>query len=243
MRAIVALDWDGTLCGGFTVVEWAAFLHGHGAFPTETLEDMTAAIDRYRRGELTYAHIADVVPRAYVGGLRGLATDDAAALADAFVADATFRARWSDLVPVLDRWLQTRPDLEPVFVSGAPQEVLERIAATALAGAATHAIRAQAVDGRYTGALVDNPAERHRKAQLVAELAATAPIAVAAGDTASDEPMLELAPRRIVVGSHLAGRWPAGTGTVEVAGLRLTDGERRAVDALLDDVPGRSTPA
>lgn len=246
MRAIVALDWDGTLCGGFTVVEWAAFLHSHGAFRADTLADMTAAIDRYRRGEVTYAHIADVVPRVYVGGLRGLPTADAAALADAFVADPTFTARWSDLVPVLDGFLRAHPRLAPVFVSGAPQEVLERVAAAAVAGAEVHAIRADAVDGRYTGALVDNPAERHRKVRLVAELVARAPIALAAGDTASDEPMLDAARRRLVVGPHLRGRWPAPA-TVEVDGLRLTAAERAAVGELLarvaDDVPGPATPA
>lgn len=241
----MALDWDGTLCGGFTVLEWAACLHAQGAFPTRALDDMRRAIERYHRSEVDYARIADVVPRFYAAGLAGLSVTEAGAHADSFVASADFRARWSDLVPVLDGFLRNHPHLDPVLVSGAPHEVLARVAAS-LGDAAVHAIRAHTADGRYTGGLVDNPAEAHRKAQLVAALTATAPIVLAAGDTAADIPMLEVAERRLVVGPALAGRW-SGPEVVEVAGRSLDAAERAVVGALLarlaHDVTGPPAPA
>jgi phosphoserine phosphatase len=229
--AVALLDWDNTLHDGWTLEPWVRFLVDEGVAPTSLAVAGERLTRDYLEGRL--AGPSDLAHRAntlYATATAGWCTDDLADLVDRF-ADEIDRPLVYPFMSQLLAWLVGR-GIEPVIVTGAPAELVE--VHVAGAGARVVGLTLSTCGGRSTGAVERNPGTGMEKARVVAELlAAGRPVALGAGDSESDLPLLQAGRRRLVVGNpDLARRFPATSLLIEP---RTTTGDDlcRSLDRLL----------
>ena len=232
-RRVALLDWDNTLHHGWTLEPWVRFLVDRGQAPKQLAVDGEQLTRDYLEGRLDgHSDLAHRANTLYAAAAAGWATADVAALVEPYL-DEVDRPLVYPFVPALLAWLVDR-GIEPVVVTGAPTELVA--AYVDAAGGRVIGLRLAQADGRYTGAIARNPGTATEKARAVAEVVAGGgEVVLGAGDSESDLPLLQAAPRQLVVANpDLALAFP---GTSLLVEPRSTSPEAlcRAVEALLSD--------
>ncbi len=229
-RKVALLDWDNTLHAGWTLDPWVRFLVDRGQAPPRLAVDGERLLLDYLEGRLD-GH-DDLTHRAnslYAAATAGWRTADVATLADSFLHEVD-RPLVFGFVPALLGWLLEH-DIQPVVITGAPMELVTGYIEPS--GGRVMGLTLAQSDGLYTGAVNHNPGLGHEKARVVAELVGEGcDVVLAAGDSDSDRPLLEAAPRQLVMANpDLARAFP---GTSLLVEPRSTSGDdlRRALDEL-----------
>jgi phosphoserine phosphatase len=209
----VLLDWDGVLRPGFLIIDWAAHLQDRKAFAPSELQTMRDQLLDYQRGRLSYPEIAKGIPAHYGEGLKGFDVNEHQRIAVEYILSEEFRSSLSPLGNLILDFLRRAPTLDPIIVSGAPGSVLRPFGATC---GVEHvwAVEIEIEDDIFTGRILDNPAVRERKEQLIAERLATESILLGVGDSESDYPMLNAATYRIAIGNTIAQEWDGRKNTM-----------------------------
>lgn len=231
----VLLDWDGVLRPGFLLVDWAEHLTSLSEFHAENLHLMKAQLHAYHARSLTYSDIAHSIPEIYAQGLRGFRVDRHLDIAAEFVDSREFRSSLTPLSAQLLNFIRTAKQLHSVIISGGPASVL------GFFGSSTGfyevwAVEVEAANNAFSGKILDNPAVKQRKQELIERYMPPERILLAAGDSESDQPMLLAATYRITVGAALAGKWQGTPNTLVLPPGDLGEGTARKIEAFLRDL-------
>lgn len=213
MHKFAIFDWDGVLRPGFLLIDWAEHLTNLSEFEPEKLILMKEDLRAYHTKELSYSDIARTIPETYAKGLRGFSVGRHLDIAADYAASSEFR---SSLTPLADRlldFIQTVRQLRAVIISGGPASILD-LFGTSAEFYEVWAVRVGAANDTFTGEIIDNPAIRARKQELIERYLPPERILLAAGDSESDQPMLMAATYRITVGAALAGKWQGAPNTL-----------------------------
>ena len=199
-------DWDGVLRPGFLLVDWAEHLDNLSEFESGKLSLMKNYLRAYHAQELPYSDIASIIPEIYAQGLRGFSVDRHLGIAADYAASSEFRSSLTPLAAQLLNFIQTAEQLHAVIISGGPASILDSF------GASTGffevwAVKVAVANNVFTGEILDNPAVKDRKQELIERYFPPERILLAAGDSESDQPMLVAATYRITVGAALADKW------------------------------------
>jgi phosphoserine phosphatase len=223
---VALLDWDNTLHHGWTLEPWVRFLVDEGVAPTSLAVGGERLIRDYLEGRLAgHSDLAHRANTLYATATAGWRTDALAALVDRFAAEVDGPLVYP-FVPGLLAWLVGR-GIEPVIVTGAPAGLVE--VHVAAAGARVVGLTLASSGGLSAGVVERNPGTGEEKARAVAEiLAAGGEVALGAGDSESDLPLLRAGRRQLVVGnSDLARQFPETSLLVEPRSTSADDLCRR----------------
>jgi phosphoserine phosphatase len=178
------------------------FLYRHGEFAKSAVAHTQRLVEEYRTDRIPYSYLADEAPRAYARGLAGLDVLRHEELANSFVRSPSFHSRLTNLGELIFSEVSLSESVSGVIITGAPTAVLEAYAPRGVSD--IFGVEVEVARGRFTGALLSNPASRSRKNEILLTELSGVRIAVALGDSSSDIPMLEASANRIVVGSDLS---------------------------------------
>ncbi len=228
---VALLDWDNTLHEGWTLSPWVRYLVEQGVAPTSRGTDGAQLIPDYldgRRGDSDER--ARRASTLYASATAGVRASDIAALVGPYLATVDGPLVFS-YVPALLEWLVDR-GIQPVVVTGAPAELVAPYVEPA--GGRVVGLTLVESAGLSTGAIRRNPGPADEKERVVGELAAAGcRVALGAGDSESDRPLLRAAQWQLVVDNpSLAAEFP---GTSLLIRSRTTTGDdlRAGLDRLL----------
>lgn len=227
---MAVLDWDNTLHDGWTLEPWVRFLVDRGQAPRSLAVEGEQLTRDYLEGRLDgHSDLAHRANTLYAAASAGWRTADVDALVAPFL-DEVDRPLVFGFVPALLAWLVER-GIEPIVVTGAPTELVRGYVEPA--GGRVVGLTLEEGDGRYLGSVRRNPGTGEEKSRAVAELVDDGvEVALGAGDSDSDLPLLEAGRRQLVMGNPaLARRFPQTSLLVEP---RSTTGDdlRRSLDRL-----------
>ena len=194
MERIMLADWDNTMREGFTMADWTHFLSRRGRFPERLARAIDDDVEAYSSGAITYEDLATAVTVKYAQGLAGKAKKDIERVASEFVLEDR---RLFIFVRPLVRLLQDE-GVSLVLVSGSPREPLVAYREL-LPINRIYALSVKASSGLYTDELALNPTLGEEKERIVRQIAKSAHIVLAMGDSKADLPLLEAAPHSIIV--------------------------------------------
>lgn len=217
-------DWDNTLHDGWTLEAWVVHLVTEGVLTRDREPEWRALRHRYDTGRIGHNRLALEANRGYAREMAGRSAREIVDRAEAFV-DRAGRHR---VFPWTARFLHRLREggIRPVIITGAPRDLIAfhlRAMGLGEGEVDVHAFRL-GVDGggRYTGRIRANPGTGTAKRRLVDRIAATADVALAAGDSVSDLPLLRAARRQLIVGSGAASLRTEFGVTAAVAETPLT---------------------
>ncbi len=193
---IVLIDWDNTMRGGFTLVDWVSFLADSNLFDKGVAAEILDTIKRHGDGELTYEEMARASTALYANGLAGyqVAAVEQAALKFVQLDQVHLHSFVSSLLAALKG-----NDMTIVVVSGCPVEPLEAYK-DILNLDHIYALQVGVSGGKYVAELVENPAGFDGKKAVVERLTESGDsVALAMGDSSADLPLLNAANYGIVV--------------------------------------------
>jgi phosphoserine phosphatase len=198
-RRVALLDWDNTLHHGWTLEPWVRYLVERGQAPPRLAVEGEQLTRDYLAGRLQdHSDLAHRANTLYAAAAAGWAVADVAALVGPYLEEVD-RPLVYPFVPALLAWLVAH-DIEPVVVTGAPAELVAPYVEPA--GGRVVGLTLAESDGRYTGAIGRNPGPAAEKTRAVEEvLADGCEVALAAGDSVSDLPLLRAGRRQLVVGN------------------------------------------
>lgn len=221
-RRVALLDWDNTLHHGWTLEPWVRYLVDKGQAPPRLAAEGEQLTRDYLEGRLEdHSDLAHRANTLYAAAAAGWATADVAALVGPYL-DEIDRPLVYPFVPALLAWLVDH-GIEPVVVTGAPAELVAPYVEPA--GGRVVGLTLAEADGRYTGAIGRNPGPAGEKTRAVAEvLADGCEVALAAGDSVSDLPLLQAGRRQLVVANPgLALAFPGTSLLVEPQSMSPAD--------------------
>lgn len=221
---LALFDWDNTLHDGWTLEGWVVHLVTEGVLTREHEPEWRALRRRYDTGRIGHNRLALEANRAYAREMAGRPAAEIVRRVEAFVTGADHHQVFPWAAGFLRRL--AAGGIRPVIITGAPRDLID---------AHLHAMGLTDMDievhgftlgvgpgGDYTGRIRANPGVGAAKRRLVDRLAHTGDVALAAGDSVSDLPLLRAAHRQLIVGV------PGG----EAAALRAEFGRTAAtVDA------------
>jgi phosphoserine phosphatase len=219
---VALLDWDNSLCSGWTVRPFLAYLARHDAVgQREALVDLDDAFAKYP-GQLSHSELAAVATNIYARAVDGQLVGDINALATTFVSTDEEQRRIYPWTSALMQQL-VRQGIAPVLVSGAPSPVLRawsrRLGVEEVVALDLPSVKKDTGE-RYEGALEArvNPGTREGKQGIVEQVIKSGrEVVLALGDSESDRPLWESTNAGICIGPHDA------TMTSEGPILRLID--------------------
>jgi phosphoserine phosphatase len=205
---VALLDLDGTLRSGWVIREWLAFLVGEqfdGA--AECLARVDPMLKKFDTGTLTHDALSNDSAQAYAALMKGKSRALVEELASLFVASD------ADTYSFSEQLVESLKDLSvaPIIVSGAPAEIASRYA-DRLGVDECHSLTLNVgADGRFAGSIARNPGLASIKRRIAGEFRSQfRTVVLAVGDSESDQPMLQIAGSRIIVGSlEPDPSWPA----------------------------------
>lgn len=193
-RRLALLDWDNTLRRGFTVIDWTSFLKSRNQYDEVIDKQISAAIGSYRRRQLTYAVLSELIGGLYSSGLAGQSISSIQKSAVDFVAEDQknlFQFTPSFLALLADE------NIDACIVSGCPSEVLDAYSSV-LTWHSYYGLETEHRNGYYTGRVAANRADVAGKELVVSKIMGDGRVQLAAGDSASDLPLLERAQVKLI---------------------------------------------
>ncbi|OGP66105.1 MAG: hypothetical protein A2169_15885 [Deltaproteobacteria bacterium RBG_13_47_9] len=212
-RTIALVDWDGTVRRDFTIRSWMKYLHSIGSFSRDVVSDIESQFLLYLEGKIPYEDLAKSSAEIYARSVEGMPVEMLRGAAHAFLE--------SDISNLLDLPVQLLSELrsrniEPVIVSGAPCEVLTEY--KGFLNLRNIFCLQLAIEGSvFNGEVDTNPGISSVKHEIVRQLLLETGtrIALAVGNSSSDEPLFNAADLTVIVGDYI----PHVGGKI----IRLTD--------------------
>ena len=202
-RKVALLDWDGTLRDGLLLRDWADYLKAERIISSVRFNAYFQIVQAYLEGIISYDILTHKAPIAYAQALRGASF--------AVLKDAAKNFSSTDIasgkilpftVPLLKQLIQF--GIEPVVVSGSPQDLLETYMVP-LGISTLFALRLETKGDVYSGNIQDNPATFDAKSVIASQFDSEN-VLLAMGDTEADIPLLAKAASRIIVGDQLTNQ-------------------------------------
>jgi len=207
LKRIAIFDWDGTIRRDFTISAWLRHLAKAGLLPGSSVSKLNTEFAMYRNHVLSHDELAQRTAYVYASYLAGISESDIGKEICPFITlDLGY------LFPVslnLISHLQKK-NLSIAVISGAPIEILMQYQQI-LALDQVYGLRLETKSGSYTGNVTMNPGISAIKAKTVQELSYSAEcdIALAVGNSSSDNPLFRAARVNIVVNNpHLQTERP-----------------------------------
>lgn len=193
-RRLALLDWDNTLRPGFTIVDWTSFLASRDQYNKRITERIAAAVESYSQHQLSYAELSVLGATLYASGIAGQSVPRIQDSAADFVKDDQ-QNLFSFTHPFLTLLADEKIDV--YIVSGCPSEIL--VAYSPILGwQRDYGLEAEHKNGYYTGNVAANRASIEGKQLVVAAVTRRGRALLAAGDSASDLPLLENAKIKLI---------------------------------------------
>lgn len=195
------LDWDGTLCPGFTLLPWCRFLVEERLLPKAAAIAVEELFLCYGNHELSHDDLCERTATFYAHGLAGAVAEDVAEAAERFLRTPA-GATYSFVAPLLSEFESRR--IAVAVISGAPGVILREHARNLPIGRVFGMEVPIDRQGRYTGTVAENFGLAAQKLRAVNSLPRSAKIVLAVGNSASDLPLLQAAEIRILMDRNLA---------------------------------------
>lgn len=197
--SIALLDWDGSLCSGFTIVPWLKELCARGLVSGQALSQQEALFTAYEKGTLEHDSLASSSAISYAEAVAGLPLEMLEEAAKLFVKKD--QARMFPMVAETLAFLQAC-QVQAVIISGAPEVVLSSYKAL-FPFNQLYALRLGTKGAKYRREILENPGLSSGKQSVITHLvtATGLPISLGIGNSSSDRPLLEAARFRVVVGN------------------------------------------
>jgi len=192
------LDWDGTLRPGFLIVDWLWFLSKKFELPLSFHLQMTTVVGDYFNKKISYTDFATHAEDIYVTALHGLKYDEVRRAADSFVQqDVTNLFPYAvSLIKMVKRY-----NYYAFILSGAPLIPIQSYSHLLTVDHVFALDIDRTGDGIFKNKIKTHYALKEDKNRVVNQLIKNGfEIALAFGDTESDEPLLDAATYPFLVG-------------------------------------------
>lgn len=190
----ILLDWDGTLCNGYTLERWMQFLNTYGIIKRSYTDEFTQLTQVYQNLKLSYDEFVERSGKIYAASLNGKEHSEIKQLAENFVENEKEQV----FLHTYDLFRYVNQQASVMLISGAPEEVLS-VYLKKYNLQEIYALNLDVEGGKYTGAVKENYGLLNNKKSAVRVLRKKYDIILSAGDTSSDLPLLESSTYRIIV--------------------------------------------
>jgi phosphoserine phosphatase len=193
---VAVSDWDNTLCAGFTIQPWSAFLAANGLFRREQLLEIEDCFDAFDKNRITYDQFCASVGKAYARGISGSRVDQIGAASEEFVKAGLIRVHTFSYKAAS---AMARHGVPFLLVSGAPLAPLHAFARAVGCIVAAGLEVAVTETSEYADEIVLNPGLPDVKARVLESIREQYDILIGFGDSIADRPLLESARLGVLV--------------------------------------------
>ena len=199
-KRIAIIDWDGTIRSDFTIRSWVRYLTDIGVVPNNSVQEIELPFALYKDRSISQDELAERSATIYAKQLYGLPQKKIINHTRDFIQKDRMHLFQSgrELLSYFHKH-----KIAVTVVSGAPAEVLTAYR-DFLPIEATYGLKLEITNGLYTGQIASNPGISRVKEVLVQELTRSPilQVVVAMGNSASDYPLLRVAPINIIVNNR-----------------------------------------
>lgn len=192
---IALIDWDGSLCSGFSLPRWIVFLEENKIVSSNETQLILDLFQTYSYGTITHDELIHRSAHIYAESLRDIAAKDIQELSEAFVL--TDRKNIFSFTTDLLNYILSR-NIRSYIISGSPAEILRRYKSR-FPIEEVYGLELEINKGRYIGQIKINPGIAQNKRTIANYIIKSSKAVIAVGNSESDMPLFNAAEFSLII--------------------------------------------